>query len=152
MTLVPQVAAFLLSPIWTMEEVSGSLEETSNTVPDNKEATPAVDANPYESAPLGSIRAKTQPHRIGGKHGLTRSISEGSKTHLDSSRWTKFTFSRTAPTVASHAQQGDSEIQLSSPVQNNAFISFRSFPPLTPTAGWESSASAVTKNRLRTGL
>lgn len=140
--LFPQGAVLWLSSIWIMEEVSSSLGKRSNTAQENKEATPAVDTHTYKSDPLCSIRAKIQSNWILEKYGLTISISEGSKTNLDSSRWTKFTVSRTAPTVASSTQQSNSEIQMSSHEQDNAFIS------LTPRAGWESWVSAATKNRL----
>lgn len=108
--------------------------------------------NTYKSDPLCSIRAKIHSNRILQKHGLTISISEGPKTNSDSSRWTKFTVSRTAPKVASYTQQGNSETQISSHEQDNAFISSCSFPLVTPRAGWESWVSAVTKNRLRVWL
>ena len=73
------------------------------------------------------FRATTQSNRILEKCGLTISVSEGSKTNLDSSRWTKFTFNRTASGAARYAQRGDSEIQVFRRVQNNAFVFFLLF-------------------------
>lgn len=117
-----------------MDEVSSSLEITSKAAQENKEATPAVNANTHESAPLQS-EDTVQPkiRKIWSDHFDFRRIQNQFRL-----QWADRVHVRqTAPTVTSYTQQGDSEIQMSGHVQNNAFIFFLLFPTADPKSEME---------------
>lgn len=117
-----------LAPLHT-DEVSSSLEITSSTAQENKAATPAVNARTHESAPLrGGDTGQAKIRKIWSDHFDFRRIQNQFRL-----QWVdRVHVRRTAPTVASCTQQGNSEIQMSGHVQNNAFVFFLLFPTADP--------------------